>query len=64
MPVLAGAIDMTTARVLDHARTAAELGADAVVATAPFYTRTHPLEIADHFRRLRDGVRDMPAVRV
>ncbi|MFE9008893.1 dihydrodipicolinate synthase family protein [Streptomyces sp. NPDC007875] len=59
VPVLAGAIDMTTARVLDHARTAAELGADAVVATAPFYTRTHPLEIADHFRRLRDGV-DVP----
>ncbi|GAA1124764.1 MULTISPECIES: dihydrodipicolinate synthase family protein [Streptomyces violaceusniger group] len=56
VPVLAGAIDMTTARVLDHARTAAELGADGIVATAPFYTRTHPLEIADHFRRLRDGV--------
>ncbi|MBP8537597.1 dihydrodipicolinate synthase family protein [Streptomyces sp. MK37H] len=56
VPVLAGAIDMTTARVLDHARTAAEVGADAIVATAPFYTRTHPLEIADHFRRLRDGV--------
>ncbi|CDR05389.1 dihydrodipicolinate synthetase [Streptomyces iranensis] len=56
VPVLAGAIDMTTARVLDHARTAAELGADAIVATAPFYTRTHPLEAADHFRRLRAGV--------
>ncbi|WP_413103987.1 dihydrodipicolinate synthase family protein [Streptomyces sp. Inha503] len=56
VPVLAGAIDMTTARVLDHARTAAELGADGIVATAPFYTRTHPAEIADHFRRLRDGV--------
>ncbi|MEU8826985.1 dihydrodipicolinate synthase family protein [Streptomyces sp. NPDC048636] len=55
VPVLAGAIDMTTARILDHARTAAGLGADAVVATAPFYTRTHPVEIADHFRRLRDG---------
>ncbi|WP_432586200.1 dihydrodipicolinate synthase family protein [Streptomyces sp. HD1123-B1] len=55
VPVLAGAIDMTTARVLDHAGAAAGLGADAIVATAPFYTRTHPVEVADHFRRLRDG---------
>lgn len=59
VPVLAGAIDMTTARVLDHARAAAELGAEGIVATAPYYTRTHPVEIADHFRRLREGV-DLP----
>ncbi|WP_310719541.1 dihydrodipicolinate synthase family protein [Streptomyces lydicus] len=59
VPVLAGAIDTTTPRVLDHARTAAGLGADALVATAPFYTRTHPREIADHFRRLRSTV-DLP----
>ncbi|MFI1963032.1 dihydrodipicolinate synthase family protein [Streptomyces pathocidini] len=59
VPVLAGVIDMTTARVLDHARVAAESGADALVATAPFYTRTHPVEIADHFRRIRRGV-DLP----
>ncbi|UNO43068.1 dihydrodipicolinate synthase family protein [Streptomyces sp. MST-110588] len=55
LPVLAGVIDMTTARVLDHARTARELGADGIVATAPFYTRTHPTEIAGHFTRLREG---------
>ncbi|WP_127360129.1 dihydrodipicolinate synthase family protein [Actinacidiphila soli] len=55
VPVLAGAIDMTTARVLDHARVAAAEGADGLVATVPFYTATHPVEIADHFRRLRDG---------
>ncbi|MYR15104.1 dihydrodipicolinate synthase family protein, partial [Streptomyces sp. SID724] len=55
----AGVIDTTTPRVLDHARTAAELGADALVATAPFYTRTHPNEIAGHFRRLRADV-DLP----
>ncbi|MFE6779622.1 dihydrodipicolinate synthase family protein [Streptomyces sp. NPDC057702] len=53
VPVLAGAIDTTTARVREHAASAAASGADAVVATAPFYTRTHPTEIADHFRRLR-----------
>lgn len=59
VPVLAGVIDTTTARVADHARTAAELGADALVATAPFYTRTHPREIAGHFRALRAAV-DLP----
>ncbi|GLV75895.1 dihydrodipicolinate synthase family protein [Streptomyces hygroscopicus] len=59
LPVLAGVIDTTTARVAAHARTAAELGADAVVATAPFYTRTHGKEIAGHFRRLRQDV-DLP----
>ncbi|TVL93463.1 dihydrodipicolinate synthase family protein [Streptomyces sp. SAJ15] len=59
VPVLAGVVDMTTARVLDHARAAAELGADGLVATAPFYTRTHPAEVRDHFRRLR-GTVDLP----
>lgn len=59
VPVLAGVIDTTTARVAEHARTAAGLGADALVATAPFYTRTHPAEIAGHFRRLRATV-DLP----
>ncbi|WP_369216343.1 dihydrodipicolinate synthase family protein [Streptomyces flavofungini] len=59
VPVLAGVIDTTTARVVEHARAAADLGADALVATAPFYTRTHPAEIAGHFRRLRASV-DLP----
>ncbi|MBB5937270.1 dihydrodipicolinate synthase family protein [Streptomyces zagrosensis] len=53
VPVLAGIIDMTTARVCEHAASAVASGADALVATAPFYTRTHPAEIADHFRRIR-----------
>ncbi|MFJ1699361.1 dihydrodipicolinate synthase family protein [Streptomyces sp. NPDC088252] len=59
VPVLAGVIDTTTARVVEHARSAAELGADALVATAPFYTRTYGKEIAQHFRRLRAAV-DLP----
>ncbi|MCI3269779.1 dihydrodipicolinate synthase family protein [Streptomyces cylindrosporus] len=50
LPVLAGAIDMTTPRVLDHVEAVTAAGADAVVVTAPFYTRTHPAEIARHFR--------------
>ncbi|MCF3121174.1 dihydrodipicolinate synthase family protein [Streptomyces arenae] len=55
LPVLAGAIDMTTPRVLDHARALAGAGADAVVVTAPFYTRTHPAEVARHFRLVARG---------
>ncbi|QNP62111.1 dihydrodipicolinate synthase family protein [Streptomyces genisteinicus] len=53
VPVLAGVIDTTTPRVLEHTRTARSIGADAVVATAPFYTRTHEKEIARHFRTVR-----------
>lgn len=59
VPVLAGVIDTTTARVIEHAKAAAATGADALVATAPFYTRTHEKEIAGHFRRLRATV-DLP----
>ncbi|MGZ0231696.1 dihydrodipicolinate synthase family protein [Streptomyces sp. CPS1] len=52
LPVLAGAIDMTTPRVLDHVRAVTAAGAEAVVVTAPFYTRTHPSEIVHHYRRI------------
>ncbi|MFC8428952.1 dihydrodipicolinate synthase family protein [Streptomyces sp. NPDC057253] len=55
LPVLAGVIDMTTARVLDHVRAVTAAGADAVVVTAPFYTRTHPAEIARHYRLIAAG---------
>ncbi|WP_320779884.1 dihydrodipicolinate synthase family protein [Streptomyces sp. CRN 30] len=55
LPVLAGVIDMTTPRVLDHVRSVTGAGADAVVATAPFYTVTHPAEIARHFRLIAAG---------
>ncbi|MFI0236698.1 dihydrodipicolinate synthase family protein [Streptomyces sp. NPDC016845] len=59
VPVLAGVIDTTTPRVLERAEDAVKAGADALVATAPFYARTHPAETADHFRRLRAGA-DLP----
>jgi 4-hydroxy-tetrahydrodipicolinate synthase len=61
VPVLAGVIDTTTPRVLPHIRQAEELGADAVVVTAPFYTRTHPAEIARHFRLLA-GASELPVI--
>ncbi|WP_055489933.1 dihydrodipicolinate synthase family protein [Streptomyces sp. TP-A0356] len=54
VPVLAGAIDMTTPRVLDHVAYTTGAGADAVVVTAPFYARTHPAEIARHYRLIAE----------
>ncbi|GAA3445437.1 dihydrodipicolinate synthase family protein [Planomonospora venezuelensis] len=59
VPVLAGCIETTTARVVERAEIAAKLGADATVVTAPFYTRIHPLEIDRHFRAVRSAV-DLP----
>ncbi|MFH8689668.1 dihydrodipicolinate synthase family protein [Streptomyces anulatus] len=59
VPVLVGAIETTTDRAAERARAAAALGADAVVATAPFYTRTHVTEIDRHFRDLAAAV-DLP----
>ena len=61
VPVLAGVIDMTTPRVIEHARAVEKIGVDGIVATAPFYTRTHPVEIARHFRLLREAV-DLPLI--
>jgi 4-hydroxy-tetrahydrodipicolinate synthase len=55
VPVLAGAIDMTTSRALEHAQAAKDRGADAIVLTVPFYARaTHPVEVKAHFRTVRE----------
>lgn len=55
VPVLAGAIDMSTSRALDHAMRAKDLGAEAIVITLPFYARTlHPAEIELHFRTIAE----------
>ncbi|GAA2207317.1 dihydrodipicolinate synthase family protein [Nonomuraea monospora] len=59
VPVIAGCIETTTGRVIERAEIAAKLGADAVVATAPFYARVHPVEIDRHFRVIRAAV-DLP----
>jgi 4-hydroxy-tetrahydrodipicolinate synthase len=59
VPVLAGAIETTSNRVIERGAVAHKLGADAVVATAPFYTRTHPAEIERHFRLVNAAV-DLP----
>ncbi len=59
VPVIAGAIETTTNRVIERGTVSKKLGADAVVATAPFYTRTHDTEIDRHFRLIADAV-DLP----
>ena len=59
VPVIAGAIETTTSRVVERGAAAAKQGADAIVATAPFYTRTHPVEIERHYREIRTAV-DLP----
>jgi len=61
VPVLAGVIDMGTPRVVEHALTAQRLGADAVVATAPFYVRAGRPEVRAHFRLLASAL-EVPVV--
>ena len=50
VPVLVGAIDTTAGRVVEQARRAAALGADAIVSTCPFYALNSEAEYAAHFR--------------
>ncbi len=61
VPVLAGAIDTGTRRVLEHARRAHRLGADAAVVTAPFYVGVGEPEVRAHYRRLAAAL-DIPLV--
>jgi 4-hydroxy-tetrahydrodipicolinate synthase len=56
VPVVAGVIDATTDHCVAHARQAASLGAQGLVLTAPYYTRTSPGEIVDHFAHVHDAV--------
>ena len=61
VPVLVGAVDTGTRRVIEQARGAQALGADAVVVTAPFYVHPHPEEIVQHYRLVRAAI-DLPVV--
>jgi 4-hydroxy-tetrahydrodipicolinate synthase len=61
VPVLVGAIETGTRRVVEQARHAAELGADGVVVTAPFDVSPHAAEIVEHFRAVHAAV-DVPVV--
>ena len=56
VPVIAGAIDLTAARVAESAHKLLYAGADAIVATAPIYAISDEGEIADHFRTIRAAI--------
>lgn len=59
VPVIAGAIEPTTPRVFERVRAAERLGADAIVATAPFYAIVGSHEIERHFRAIAAST-DLP----
>lgn len=59
VPVVVGCMETTALRVIEQAERAVAAGADAIVATAPFYARNSRDEIADHFRMIRARV-DVP----
>lgn len=59
VPVLAGAIDLTAARVVERARALEQAGVDAVVATAPIYAINDPGETERHLRTVAAGT-DLP----
>ncbi len=60
VPIVVGAIDTTTLRVIEHVKTAVAAGVEGIVITAPFYVRTHPAEIANHFRLVKKACPDTP----
>lgn len=61
VPVVVGVPDFTARRMAEHARRAAELGANAVVATAPLYALQSMPEIAESYRMLARSV-DVPVI--
>lgn len=52
VPLLVGALEATTARVIDQVRMLEGNGVDAWVVTAPFYANCSPAEVTEHFRRI------------
>ena len=60
VPVLVGIIDTETERVIEQGKRAIALGADALVATAPFYALGGPVEAEEHFRCLHKVFGDVP----
>ena len=59
VPLLVGIIDTETERVIEQGKRAEQLGADALVATAPFYALGGATENEEHFRVLHDEL-DLP----
>lgn len=49
LPILAGTMDTSTARTVDNAKAAEDIGADAVVVTPPFYYNHTREEVMRHY---------------
>ncbi|MDO5065769.1 MAG: dihydrodipicolinate synthase family protein [Propionibacteriaceae bacterium] len=59
VPLIVGCMETTAPRVIAQAHRVVEAGADAIVATAPFYALNNAKEIARHFRLIAAAV-DVP----
>jgi len=59
VPVIAGAIELTSGRIVETARALVAVGVDAIVTTAPLYTLNSKTETAAHFRAIAAGI-DVP----
>lgn len=59
VPLIAGANEQTTARVIDEGRRLVDLGADAIVATSQFYAISDARETDTHFRAIHAAL-DVP----
>ena len=56
LPIVVGAMDLTAHRIIEQARRAADLGAEAVVVTAPLYALNDTAEVTRHFQLIAAGV--------
>jgi 4-hydroxy-tetrahydrodipicolinate synthase len=56
VPLLIGANDQTTRRVIDEAKRMVDLGADALVVTSMFYALGNDAETAAHFRAVKAAI--------
>jgi len=57
IPVLVGASEQTTARVIDEGSRLIALGADALVVTTPFYAIANGSEIEAHFTAIHEALK-------
>lgn len=59
VPIIAGAIELTSARIIETARRIVAIGVDAIVTTAPLYTLNSAAEVDAHYRAIAAAI-DVP----
>lgn len=60
--VIAGVGSNSTASTIEYAQAARDLGADALLAVAPYYNKPTQAGLLAHFRSIAEAVGDMPVV--